>query len=73
MEQAATAAHNMLASPAARRAYHHLPAFWSNQFGVNIRSVGLPTFADSIVLTEGSFEEPCRHLRSRASARRFPR
>ena len=57
VEQAATAAHNMLASPAARRAYHHLPAFWSNQFGVSIRSVGLPTFADSIILTQGTFEE----------------
>ena len=57
VEQAATAAHNMLASPAARRPYLHLPAFWSNQFGVNIRSVGLPTFADSIVLTQGTYEE----------------
>jgi 3-phenylpropionate/trans-cinnamate dioxygenase ferredoxin reductase component len=57
VEQAATAAHNLLAPPAARRAYHHLPAFWSNQFGVSIRSVGLPTFADSIVLTQGTFGE----------------
>jgi 3-phenylpropionate/trans-cinnamate dioxygenase ferredoxin reductase subunit len=57
VEQAATAAHNMLAAPAGRRAYHHLPAFWSNQFGVNIRSVGLPTFADSIVLTQGTYGE----------------
>jgi 3-phenylpropionate/trans-cinnamate dioxygenase ferredoxin reductase subunit len=57
VEQAATAAHNLLAPPATRRAYRHLPAFWSNQFGVNIRSVGLPTFADSIVLTQGTFEE----------------
>jgi 3-phenylpropionate/trans-cinnamate dioxygenase ferredoxin reductase component len=57
VEQAATAAHNVLAPPPARRAYHHLPAFWSTQFGVSIRSVGLPTFADSIVLTQGTFEE----------------
>jgi 3-phenylpropionate/trans-cinnamate dioxygenase ferredoxin reductase subunit len=57
VEQAATAAHNLLAPPAARRAYHHMPAFWSYQFGVSIRSVGLPTFADSIVLTQGAFEE----------------
>ncbi len=57
MEQAATAAHNLLAPPATRRAYHHLPTFWSTQFGVSIRSVGLPTFADSIVLTQGAIEE----------------
>jgi NADPH-dependent 2,4-dienoyl-CoA reductase/sulfur reductase-like enzyme len=57
VEQAATAAHNMLAAPATRRPYHHLPAFWSNQFGVNIRSVGVPTVADSIVLTQGTYDE----------------
>jgi NADPH-dependent 2,4-dienoyl-CoA reductase/sulfur reductase-like enzyme len=57
VEQAATAAHNMLAAPAARRPYHHLPAFWSNQFGANIRSVGVPTVADSIVLTQGKYDE----------------
>jgi NADPH-dependent 2,4-dienoyl-CoA reductase/sulfur reductase-like enzyme len=56
VEQAATAAHNLLAPPSARQAYHHLPAFWSHQFGVSIRSVGLPTVADSIVLTEGTYE-----------------
>jgi NADPH-dependent 2,4-dienoyl-CoA reductase/sulfur reductase-like enzyme len=57
VEQAATAAHNLLATPTDRRPYHHLPAFWSHQFGVSIRSVGLPTFADSIVLTEGTYGE----------------
>jgi NADPH-dependent 2,4-dienoyl-CoA reductase/sulfur reductase-like enzyme len=55
--QAETAAHNMLASSATRRAHKHLPSFWSNQFGVNIKAVGLPTFADTIVLTQGSIEE----------------
>jgi NADPH-dependent 2,4-dienoyl-CoA reductase/sulfur reductase-like enzyme len=57
VEQAATAAHNMLAAPAARYPYRHLPAFWSNQFGVNIRSVGVPTVADSVVLTQGTYDE----------------
>jgi 3-phenylpropionate/trans-cinnamate dioxygenase ferredoxin reductase component len=55
--QAETAAHNMLANAATRRAHKHLPFFWSNQFGANIRAIGLPTFADTIVLTEGSTEE----------------
>jgi hypothetical protein len=55
--QAETAAHNMLATAATRRAHKHLPSFWSNQFGVNIRAIGLPTIADTIVLTQGSIEE----------------
>ncbi|GHO58659.1 NAD(P)/FAD-dependent oxidoreductase [Ktedonobacter robiniae] len=55
--QAETAAHNMLASSATRRAHKHLPSFWSNQFGVNIKAIGLPTIADTIVLTQGSIEE----------------
>ena len=55
--QAETAAHNMLASSATRRAHKHLPSFWSNQFGINIKAIGLPTIADTIVLTQGSIEE----------------
>jgi NADPH-dependent 2,4-dienoyl-CoA reductase/sulfur reductase-like enzyme len=55
--QAETAAHNMLASAATRRAHKHLPSFWSNQFGINLKAVGLPTIADTIVLTQGSIEE----------------
>jgi 3-phenylpropionate/trans-cinnamate dioxygenase ferredoxin reductase subunit len=55
--QAETAAHNMLASSATRRAHKHLPSFWSNQFEANIKAVGLPTIADTIVLTQGSIEE----------------
>ncbi len=31
-----------------------LPGFWSGQFGVNIKSVGVPPFADEIVVTQGS-------------------
>jgi NADPH-dependent 2,4-dienoyl-CoA reductase/sulfur reductase-like enzyme len=55
--QSETAAHNMLAHAATRRAHKHLPTFWSNQFGVNIKAIGVPAFADMIVLTQGSPEE----------------
>ncbi len=57
VEQAETAAHNMLAGPSTRRAHKYLPSFWSNQFGINIKLVGLPTIADTIVLTQGSVAE----------------
>jgi 3-phenylpropionate/trans-cinnamate dioxygenase ferredoxin reductase component len=57
VEQAATAAHNMVCAPPERRAHKPLPAFWSNQFGVNIKSVGLPTVAEEVVVTQGSVEE----------------
>ena len=35
----------------------HIPNFWSNQFGLNIKSVGLPMLADEVVLTQGSVSE----------------
>jgi 3-phenylpropionate/trans-cinnamate dioxygenase ferredoxin reductase component len=57
VEQAATAAHNMVCAPSERRVHKPLPAFWSNQFGVNIKSVGLPTVAEEVVVTQGSVEE----------------
>jgi 3-phenylpropionate/trans-cinnamate dioxygenase ferredoxin reductase component len=57
VEQARTAAHNMVCVPSERRPHKYLPAFWSNQFGLNIKSVGLPTIADEIVLTQGTIEE----------------
>ncbi|GHP00114.1 pyridine nucleotide-disulfide oxidoreductase [Reticulibacter mediterranei] len=57
VSQAETAAHNMLAPTTTRRAHKYMPTFWSNQFRVNIRSVGVPTFADTIVLTQASAEE----------------
>lgn len=55
--QAATAAHNMVCPPAERRAHKTLPAFWSNQFGLNIKSVGIPSLADEIVVTQGVVRE----------------
>ena len=33
------------------------PAFWSGQFGVNIKSVGVPFFGDEIVFTQGSVKQ----------------
>lgn len=57
VEQARTAAHNMVCAPADRWAYKALPAFWSRQFGVNLKTVGLPSFADEVVLTQGSIAE----------------
>jgi 3-phenylpropionate/trans-cinnamate dioxygenase ferredoxin reductase subunit len=56
VEQARVAAHNMLCAPSERRPHVAVPAFWSSQFGVNIKSVGVPPAADSIVITQGSLE-----------------
>jgi NADPH-dependent 2,4-dienoyl-CoA reductase/sulfur reductase-like enzyme len=55
--QAAIAAHNMVCAPSERQPHRHIPTFWSNQFGSNIKSVGLPTVADEIVVTQGSVAE----------------
>ncbi|MFF1307339.1 FAD-dependent oxidoreductase [Streptomyces sp. NPDC058307] len=55
--QARAAAHNMTCSPSSRTDYAPLPAFWSDQFGANIKAVGLPSLADSTVLTQGTFAE----------------
>jgi NADPH-dependent 2,4-dienoyl-CoA reductase/sulfur reductase-like enzyme len=55
--QAEVAAHNMVNSGPRRRPHLSLPAFWSSQFGVNIKSVGVPTFADEVAIVQGSMEE----------------
>ena len=55
VEQAATAAHNMLSPSFEYRRHTALPRFWSSQFGFNIKSVGLPTVADEVVITQCSF------------------
>ncbi|MGA5761305.1 NAD(P)/FAD-dependent oxidoreductase [Nonomuraea bangladeshensis] len=55
--QAEVAAHNMISPGPLRRPHLSLPAFWSSQFGLNIKSVGVPTFSDQIVLAEGSLDE----------------
>ena len=55
--QSQTAAHNMVCEPAQRRPHAAIPRFWSNQFGLNIKSLGLPTAGDEVVVTEGSVDE----------------
>ncbi|MEV4437370.1 FAD/NAD(P)-binding oxidoreductase [Streptomyces sp. NPDC049585] len=55
--QAETAAHNMISPGPARRPHLWMPAFWSAQFGVNIKSVGVPSMADEVIVTQGSLAE----------------
>jgi NADPH-dependent 2,4-dienoyl-CoA reductase/sulfur reductase-like enzyme/ferredoxin len=55
--QAEVAAHNMVSDQAHRWPHLSVPVFWSSQFGVNIKSVGVPTFADQVVFTQGSPEQ----------------
>ncbi len=57
VEQAAVAAHNMVCAPAERRPHLAVPAFWSSQFGVNIKSVGVPSAADAVVIAQGSLAD----------------
>ncbi|WP_432027057.1 NAD(P)/FAD-dependent oxidoreductase [Streptomyces sp. 1222.5] len=54
VEQAEVAAHNMVSGQADRWPHLTLPVFWSIQFGVNIKSVGVPTFADEVAVSQGS-------------------
>ncbi|MFC0430840.1 NAD(P)/FAD-dependent oxidoreductase [Kutzneria buriramensis] len=55
VDQAELAAHNLIHEATDVRHNTALPAFWSDQFGMNIKSVGLPQVADQVVLTQGSF------------------
>jgi NADPH-dependent 2,4-dienoyl-CoA reductase/sulfur reductase-like enzyme/ferredoxin len=55
--QAQVAAHNMISAPADRWPHLASPVFWSAQFGTNIKSVGVPTFADQVVIAQGSVAE----------------
>jgi NADPH-dependent 2,4-dienoyl-CoA reductase/sulfur reductase-like enzyme/ferredoxin len=55
--QAEIAAHNMVSLPTDRWPHISTPVFWSSQFGVNIKSVGVPTFADQLVIAQGSVAE----------------
>jgi NADPH-dependent 2,4-dienoyl-CoA reductase/sulfur reductase-like enzyme/ferredoxin len=55
--QAEIAAHNMLSSETDRWPHLALPTFWSTQFGTSIKSVGVPTFSDQVVITQGSLAE----------------
>src|SRR5215472_11671287 len=55
--QAEVAAHNMVTPPGDHWPHLATPVFWSQQFGVNIKSVGVPTFADQVVVAQGSVPE----------------
>ncbi|MDJ0385594.1 FAD-dependent oxidoreductase [Streptomyces sp. G-G2] len=55
--QAETAAHNMLSESTDRRPHLWVPAFWSSQFGVNIKSVGVPSMGTEIMIAQGSRTE----------------
>jgi NADPH-dependent 2,4-dienoyl-CoA reductase/sulfur reductase-like enzyme len=58
VEQARMAAHNMLAGDiTAMRLHQHLPDFWSGQFGLNIKCVGLADRAEEMAIVQGSLEE----------------
>jgi 3-phenylpropionate/trans-cinnamate dioxygenase ferredoxin reductase subunit len=54
---AEVAAHNMVSVEGDRWAHLPLPGFWSSQFGINIKSVGVCPFGDEIVFTQGSVKE----------------
>ncbi|MEV0236370.1 FAD-dependent oxidoreductase [Nonomuraea sp. NPDC050786] len=56
---AEVAAHNMVNLEPHYRPHLLLPGFWSGQFGVNIKSVGVPPFGDEIVFTQGSVKDRC--------------
>ncbi|MFF0628712.1 NAD(P)/FAD-dependent oxidoreductase [Streptomyces sp. NPDC004296] len=57
VEQAEVAGHNMVNPGPLRRPHLAVPAFWSSQFGLNIKSVGVPTFSDQVTIAQGSVEE----------------
>jgi NADPH-dependent 2,4-dienoyl-CoA reductase/sulfur reductase-like enzyme len=54
---AQVAAHNMVCEETDRWAHLMIPQFWSGQFGVNIKSVGVPSFGDEIMFTQGSVKQ----------------
>src|SRR3954454_11858910 len=47
----------MLCPEKDRRPHVGVPSFWSIQFGVNIKSVGVPSVADHVVVAQGSTEQ----------------
>jgi hypothetical protein len=47
----------MISAETDRWAHLGLPIFWSTQFENEIKSFGVPTFADEVVVTQGSVSE----------------
>lgn len=56
-EQADVAASNLLAEPADRVPYTHVPTFWSDIGPVRIRSVGVPGAGDRVTVVDGSVDD----------------
>nr|WP_309227061.1 FAD-dependent oxidoreductase [Streptomyces lunaelactis] len=57
VSQAEIAAHNMVSAGEDRRPHMWVPAFWSSQFGVNIKSVGVPSMGEEILISQGALAE----------------
>jgi NADPH-dependent 2,4-dienoyl-CoA reductase/sulfur reductase-like enzyme len=51
------AAHNMVSLEPERKPYLPLPRYWSGQFGVNIKGIGIPSFGDELIITQGSLKD----------------
>ena len=66
VDQARVAAHNMICEPRRRRPHFPVPSFWSSQFGVNIKSVGVPSAADEVMIARARSR---RAVSSRSMAR----
>jgi len=47
----------MVSGPADRWPHLGTPVFWSAQFGTNIKSLGVPTYADEVMIVQGSLPE----------------
>ena len=72
---AQVAANNMLHLEVGRRPHLPLPSFWSGQFGVNIKSVGVCSYGDEIVFTQARPAigvSPPRTASAAASSARSP-
>jgi len=54
---AEVAAHNMVCEETDRRPHLLVPCNWSGQFSVNIKTIGVPSFGDEIVFTQGSVKQ----------------
>ncbi|GAA2658217.1 NAD(P)/FAD-dependent oxidoreductase [Streptomyces lunalinharesii] len=57
VEQAEIAAHNMVCAGTKRIPHLWVPMFWSSQFGINIKSVGVPPLGDQLVVVQGALAE----------------
>lgn len=56
VSQAEVAAHNMISGANDRWPHLEVSAFWSLQFGNNIKSVGVPPVADQIAIAQGTVQ-----------------